>query len=220
MTAERLWSGRWLLAAGLLMVVAVLTALVAAGWAPLEQLDRDVADAAHRQVLAHDGLLTTARAVSHAGDPLVVSALSLLLAVVLWLRGRRRAALAVVAVRIVAVVLGSGLKIAVDRPRPHLESVVAHASGAAFPSGHALGSAALWGTVAVLVAQRWGRWWALAVGVVVPLLVAASRVLLGVHWASDVVAGLALGWVLAIVTVALVLRPRRGSPRVAAVRAR
>jgi membrane-associated phospholipid phosphatase len=56
--------------------------------------------------------------------------------------------------------------------------------------------------------------------VVVPLLVAASRVLLGVHWASDVVAGLALGWVLAIVTVALVLRPRRGSPRVAAVRAR
>jgi undecaprenyl-diphosphatase len=187
---------------------------VAIEWPPLLTLDRRVVEAAHRQVLAHDALLTTARAVSHLGDPLVIWVASLALAAALWARGARRAAAAVIVVRLVAVVSSTALKVAVDRPRPHLEPAVAHASGASFPSGHSLGSAALWGTVAVLLWPRGqGRSpvVALALAVIVPVLVAAARVLLGVHWPSDVVAGLCLGWVIAVGLVDLVA-PRGPSP--------
>jgi undecaprenyl-diphosphatase len=62
-----------------------------------------------------------------------------------------------------------------------------------FPSGHALGAAAFWTAVAVLLLPRLGRLvWVIAVAV--PLLVGLSRVLLGVHYPSDVVAGLLVGW--------------------------
>jgi undecaprenyl-diphosphatase len=187
-------------------VALLLTVLVVAEWGPLLRLDQRIVDAAHRQVLAHDTLLTTARAVSHLGDPLVVWAVSLVLAAALWVRGAQREAVAVVVVRIVAAVGSTALKAAVDRPRPELEPAVAHASGAAFPSGHALGSAALCGTVAVLMWRRGqGRAILAAVAAVVPVLVGVSRVLLGVHWPSDVAAGLCFGWVAAAGLVALLL---------------
>jgi membrane-associated phospholipid phosphatase len=140
-----------------------------------------------------------------------VTTLSALLAAALWLARHRRAAVAVLVVRAVAVVASSGLKVVLDRPRPHFVVAVSHASGAAFPSGHALGSAALWGTAAVLVCRQLKRWWAVALAVVVPVLVGVSRVLLGVHWPSDVLAGLCLGWVVAVVATDL-LRPARDGP--------
>ena len=187
------------------VTAVVLTALVALEWSPLLTLDRRIVDAAHRQVLAHDWLLTTARAVTHLGDPLVVWLVSTALAVGLWLRGARRAALAIIGIRLAAVVVTAALKTIVGRARPHFEPAVAHAAGASFPSGHALGSAALFGTIAVLLWRRGqGRLVVLAAAVVAPVLVAASRVLLGVHWPSDVVAGLCLGWLAAATFLALV----------------
>ena len=74
---------------------------------------------------------------------------------------------------------------------------MAETLGPSFPSGHSSTAAALWAAVA-LVAARWlGRRWiaplaGAAVGIGVA--VAASRVLLDVHWLTDVIAGLALGW--------------------------
>jgi undecaprenyl-diphosphatase len=92
--------------------------------------------------------------------------------------------------------LTSGLKALVDRVRPDLNPI-AHTLGPSFPSGHSSTAAALWAAVA-LVAVRWlGRRAATplagaAVGIAAA--VAASRVLLDVHWLTDVIAGLALGW--------------------------
>ena len=201
---------RWWVAIGCAAAVVVLTLLVAVRWSPLQALDRRVVETAHRQVIAHSDLLASSRGVTHLGDPLVVTVLSLALAAWLWLRGRRRMALAVVVVRAIAMTSSSALKHAVDRPRPAFHDAVAHAAGPAFPSGHALGSAALWLTVAWLVRDRMGRGPALALAVLVPLLVGASRILLGVHWPSDVVAGLALGWCVAVVTLHLIPpRPQR-----------
>src|SRR4051794_32212880 len=105
------WPARWFVAAAASVAAGVLTVLVAVDWPPLLRVDRHVSDAAHRQVLTHPALLTTARVVSHIGDPLVVTTLSVLLTAALWLARHRRAAVAVLVVRAVAVVASSGLKV-------------------------------------------------------------------------------------------------------------
>jgi len=102
---------------------------------------------------------------------------------------------------LLAVIVGdklltSGLKDVVGRVRPDLNPVAA-TLGPSFPSGHSSTAAALWAAVALVVARWLGRraivpLSAAAVGIAVG--VAASRVLLDVHWLTDVLAGLALGW--------------------------
>ena len=88
------------------------------------------------------------------------------------------------------------IKVLVDRARPAV-SVLTGFTGRSFPSGHSAGAAACYGTVALLLSLRWSsknRAAAYGAAVAVAVAVACSRVLLGVHWVSDVVAGLAIGW--------------------------
>jgi membrane-associated phospholipid phosphatase len=102
---------------------------------------------------------------------------------------------------LLAVVVGDKLltetiKHLVDRVRPDLDPVAA-TLGPSFPSGHSSTAAAFWAAAALVVGRWCGRraravLAGLAVGVAVG--VAASRVLLDVHWLTDVIAGLALGW--------------------------
>jgi membrane-associated phospholipid phosphatase len=132
---------------------------------------------------------------------------------------------------LLAVVIGdklltNGLKTLVDRVRPHLNPV-AETLGPSFPSGHTSTAAALWAAVALVAWRWWGRrslapLAGLAVGIAVA--VAASRVLLDVHWLTDVVAGLALGWAwfaaCAVAFGARILRPRAAATLAGRDRAR
>jgi membrane-associated phospholipid phosphatase len=102
---------------------------------------------------------------------------------------------------LLAVVLGDKLltetiKHLVDRVRPDLNPIAA-TLGPSFPSGHSSTAAAFW-AAAALVACRWygrgGRALLVGLAVGIAVAVAASRVLLDVHWLTDVIAGLALGW--------------------------
>lgn len=96
-----------------------------------------------------------------------------------------------------SIALYDTVKILVSRPRPHISPLVATASGYSFPSGHATQAVAVWGALAFLAGGSLSRWrstvavWALA-GVIC-LVVGLSRVYLGVHWATDVLGGWALG---------------------------
>jgi undecaprenyl-diphosphatase len=90
------------------------------------------------------------------------------------------------------------LKEAVARPRPSGARLVA-ATGFAYPSGHVLAAAATWGFVPLIAGlylkRRW-MWWVLTtMAWSVIGLIAWSRVWLGVHWASDVIGGLAIAFV-------------------------
>ena len=96
-----------------------------------------------------------------------------------------------------AFVLAQVVKDLVGRPRPPASAAVVHVTTFAFPSGHATQGAAGWGALAVLAAATTSSWarkvtiWTTAL--VLVLLIGLSRMYLGVHWATDVLGGWAIG---------------------------
>jgi len=110
-------------------------------------------------------------------------------------------AVAVVVARLVELGIETAVKALVNRSRPVFSHPVATAGGGSFPSGHTAGSAALYGILVLLLVRRLRVTIAATVFV---LAVGASRVVLGVHYLSDVVGGLALG--LAVAAGTLLLR--------------
>ena len=199
-----------------LAVAAVpLAILVRREYAPVVRLDVRVTAAAEDAVAGSDVLLALARAVTLLGEPVLLTLAAALMAAGLWVRGHGRLALYVLAARAGALVLSTGLKLAVDRTRPVFGEPVATALGASFPSGHALGAAAFWATAAVLLVPRARRpRTLLAAAVAVAVAVAASRVLLGVHYLSDVTGGLllGLGWAALLTAVFTAWRADEGRP--------
>jgi undecaprenyl-diphosphatase len=88
------------------------------------------------------------------------------------------------------------IKELVDRERPNVLQLV-ETSGSSFPSGHSAAAAATWSAVALILSRGHPRVVraAFAAGaVLVAVAVATSRALLGVHWVTDIVGGLAVGW--------------------------
>jgi membrane-associated phospholipid phosphatase len=138
-----------------------------------------------------------------------------LLLLVLYGTGHHRLALFVLVARGGAMILSTGLKAIVDRARPVFDEPVATALGGSFPSGHALGSAAFYAMIAVVLAPRLSRaGLLLTAAAAISVLVASSRVLLGVHFPSDVTAGLLIGWgwVALCTAVFAVWRREEGKP--------
>jgi membrane-associated phospholipid phosphatase len=137
---------------------------------------------------------------------LLVSAVAVLLAA----RRCPRLALAILVIAAARPATEFLLKELVSRPRPVGNRLVG-GEGYSFPSGHPLAVVASWGTiplVAALYTKRRLLWWISAVSVwTVAVLVAVSRVWLGVHWASDVVAALVLGVLGVALAERYVVRP-------------
>jgi undecaprenyl-diphosphatase len=181
----------------LVALFAALLVLVAAGALDPPSVDSRIVSSVHRFTLDHHMLLTCARAVTVAGAPLLIDLSAAVVGLVLWGTRRRRAAAFVVGVRVVTWLAVLTVKAGVGRHRPILAMPVAHASGPSFPSGHAAGAASLYLPLAIIVLEsgrrRWVRRSTGTAAAMACLLVAASRVVLGVHYVSDVLAGLALG---------------------------
>ena len=135
-----------------------------------------------------------ARRVSWFGSTKVVFALAAVLALASW-RRCPRLALAIVIIALARPLTEHLLKELVGRERPQGDQLVP-GRGPSFPSGHPLATAASWGLVPLVVGLYTARravWWTSAVIVwALAVTVAASRVWLGVHWTSDVVASLLL----------------------------
>lgn len=105
-------------------------------------------------------------------------------------------------------ILSESLKFGFARPRPDLVAHVVETSSASFPSGHAMVSAATYLTIGALLArvqeQRSVKTYIHAAAIVLTLMIGVSRVYLGVHWPTDVLAGWCLGaaWSILCVTAA------------------
>jgi membrane-associated phospholipid phosphatase len=175
------------------LVLAVLAYLVR-GKTEVVRIDSGVADWGDRNASGFATDVLTA--ISHVGEPKVVIALAALVAIAETVRTRSRWVIPFMAL----VVAGNGVitttvKELADRARPTLNPM-AETLGPSFPSGHSSWSAAFFAATALLAIRGRGRRArALIVGActAAAVTIAATRVLLGVHWLSDVIAGLALG---------------------------
>lgn len=187
---------------GLLAVIAVgtgfgfLLVLVRFEWGPLYRLDTGVADRLNDFVSQRGPLVTVLEAVSNLGGRPIMMWLVVIVVVGLLIRRQRRLAAYLAVTGIGALMLDPSLKLAVGRLRPVVESPVALAPGNSFPSGHALGSTVAYGALLLIflpVVSRRLRPLLIAVVVTIIVLVGFTRVALGVHYVTDVLAGWLLG---------------------------
>jgi undecaprenyl-diphosphatase len=158
-----------------------------------------------------------ARDITGLGGTAILTLVTLGVAAYLLLARRRGAALLVLASIGGGSALSWLLKLAYQRPRPDLVPHAVQVYSASFPSGHAMLSAITWLTLGALLAEAEPRWrlrgCILGMAVTITLLVGASRVYLGVHWPTDVLAGWCIGgaWALLCWLVAMALRRRPGA---------
>ena len=98
-------------------------------------------------------------------------------------------------------------KFTLHRGRPNPDNALLPAAGSSFPSGHALIAFAFYGFIACYAVAQTRSWWArtLIIAGIIPLIlgIGFSRIYLGVHWPTDVIASFALGpaWVATVLTV-------------------
>jgi len=177
-------------------VFAVLLVLVRLRWAPLESLDHGAATRINDLVAGNGALVTVVKAVTWLGSAGMLWAVAGVAVAILAIRKRWRLAVYLLVTAAGALVLDPVLKSLVGRLRPVVPHPIAHGTGDSFPSGHSLGSIVCYGAILLvfLPAAR-GRWRAAFVSVTVTLiaLIGISRILLGVHYLSDVVGGWAIG---------------------------
>lgn len=143
---------------------------------------------------------------THLGGTQVIVVVAAVVAAWGWWRFRNgHVALFMVAVVAGQALVNNGLKWLVERDRPSLNQLVDF-SGSSFPSGHSAAAAATWSAVALVLtlhSGRYARTIAAALAAMIAAGVGATRALLGVHWFTDVVAGLSVGfgWFLVCVVV-------------------
>lgn len=204
-------------AGGLLVLFFVDLVLIRITWQPLAEADDQLLDAAHSAAVDNQAVVTGSEWISVLGSTPVRWTLIAVLGAVLWRKGMPRAAAFVVGVELLGTLLNNIVKLSVDRLRPALPDPVATAPGASFPSGHAMNSMTCYALVAsavlfsgLVTSRRWRMALTIAL-IALPLCVGVTRVLLGVHYPSDVVGGWALGLGFVAIATALV-RPWRRDP--------
>ena len=197
------------------VALIVIAGALLAGWTGDQFLD--LAEAVHSKsavlqradVGVHDwavaqryaGATTFFDVMSTIGGPIGVGVIAAIVAIALLITKRFRWTIYL----FVNVGIGGGLDVELKRffarARPAVAQQLLHATGSSFPSGHAMGSTVLFAALSYLAIRILPRWrWksaALALGTTLILSVALSRVYLGVHWISDVGAGIVAGllWV-------------------------
>jgi membrane-associated phospholipid phosphatase len=193
-------AGQLRYAGALVTLAAIWLVMLVWGGGPLDRSIYEALYAGHRPVLAAAAHLITALGGATLLIPTGV-------AVALWLfyAGHRQLPIALIAI----VLIGRGLaelqKYWILRARPELEPHLVVVQASSFPSGHATSSMIFYLAIALALTggTRWHRP-AVAGALLVSFLVGVSRVMLGVHWPSDVIGGWAFGmlWVLLTLRIA------------------
>jgi len=166
-------------------------------------LDRQIYEALYAG--NRPALLAVARFFTALGEPTVLIGAGVVVAAWLFWRGHRHLPWVLIAIVAIGRALSELQKYWIGRVRPDVEPHLVVVKTSSFPSGHATSSMIFYLTVAMTltVGTRWHRP-AVAAAVALSLLIGLSRVMLGVHWPSDVVGGWAFGllWVLLTLRIA------------------
>jgi undecaprenyl-diphosphatase len=191
--------GAFLAIAAAAAAFGTLTIAVRLGWTPLLSLDAAISRHLNALVASHSAFVRALTIVSTLGGSAVLIWLVALPVVVLVLRQRYRLAIYLALTALGAAVLDPTLKALVGRARPTVPQPIAHGGGFSFPSGHALDSLICYGAVVLVflpALPRRRRWLLVGPAALVVILVGASRIMLGVHFVSDVIGGwsLAIAW--------------------------
>jgi undecaprenyl-diphosphatase len=209
----------FLLASSLMLASAFVTEEVLEGDATrldwrIIRLFRDPADPS--LPLGPAWLQEAMRDITSLGSTVVLSTIVIVVVLYLVLAGRRAAALLLLIAVMGGQIISTLGKLAIDRPRPELPDWAPRVVTASFPSGHAMLSAVTYLTLGALLARvevrTTLRVYFVCVAILLTISVGVSRVYLGVHWPSDVLAGWAVGsaWALICWAVAIWLQ-RRGN---------
>ncbi|NRR28595.1 phosphatase PAP2 family protein [Oxalobacteraceae bacterium] len=182
------------------------------GQAGIVQLDLQVAQWFH--VHAFEPLTTAVLALTHLHSVAGVACLSALLGLYFWRRGEAYWLLALALSVSGGMVINVLLKYGFQRSRPVFEEPLLTLATYSFPSGHTAGAATLYGVLACYLVRTLRGWpaqaLAAAAALLMVLLVATSRLYLGAHYLSDVLAALAesCAWLSICVTASATLRRR------------
>jgi undecaprenyl-diphosphatase len=160
--------------------------------------------------------------ITFLGTGSVVIVLVLVSGLFLWLSNHKYSTILLLIATTGGILLNNLLKAGFGRPRPQVFDWGTHAVTWSFPSGHAMSAAIVYGTVAYLAARlqkrRWHRAVTMLAALIIILLIAVSRLYLGVHYPSDVLAGIIIGLAWAGFCVAMLeafqLYARRRAPKV------
>ena len=177
------------------------------------EFDRSLSLAVHD--LHSPFMVFVMRLFTTIGSLKVVTVVLVLVIVSAVRRGDRRAAYSLLAVFLASEALNWALKNLVGRSRPDLFHEITALHTYSFPSGHAMTGAAVYGMIGVVLAREHPRLrWPLAVAVTtLVVLIGVSRVFLGVHWPTDVLAGWAAGMTLMLLGFAALVLPAHARPR-------
>ena len=149
-------------------------------------------------------LLALARIFTALGEPTVLVTAGFLVAGWIWWKRHPHLAFAILLIVLVGRGLAEAQKYWIARVRPDLEPHLVVVKTSSFPSGHATSSMIFYLTVALALTMG-TRWHRVAAGsaILLSLLIGTSRVMLGVHWPSDVIGGWAFGLLWVLVTLKL-----------------
>ncbi len=191
--ASQLGAGALVLIAAAFLFGAIAQQVVAG--APLTQLDADLATWLHRRV--GSPWLELLLAITHVHSTVAISCYAIVAGIVLARQQRWRSVVTVIVTVAGGLVLNVLMKLAFQRQRPSFDDPLLTLDTYSFPSGHVAGSTLFYGLCVAWVYRRTPelRWRlaALAVATVALVLVGLSRMVLGVHYLSDVVAAFAEG---------------------------
>jgi undecaprenyl-diphosphatase len=190
---------QWRLIAAITALAAIWLAMLLGGTGAFDRAVYEALYAGHRPAL-----LEVARILTALGEPTVLIGAAVLCTIWLWYLGRTRLGLTLLLIAMLGRGLSEVQKYWVGRDRPDLEAHLVVVKTRSFPSGHAASSMIFYLALALALTSgtRWQRP-AAAAAVLLSLLIGTSRVMLGVHWPSDVIGG----WAFGMLWVLLTLRP-------------
>ncbi|RUT01519.1 hypothetical protein DSM106972_066160 [Dulcicalothrix desertica PCC 7102] len=153
--------------------------------------------------------------ITNLGSPTTVVIVTFITLAILWWRRYRLEIMIFILTCLGGLILNTGLKLFFSKPRPQLWNQLVTEKSFSFPSGHAIGSMVLYGFIAYLLAFHYPKFSILTYTIAVILIgaIGLSRLYLGVHWPTDIIAGYGVGflWLTICITMLKLQRMRQAS---------